>query len=186
MDKISTGPGHRMTLGYLPFSLRRRFGRVDVPGVVPEVWVVSPGGVGTTALMKHIARFRRVNASDDSDQLKHLPQPPRLPQGVDVRFLFISGDEADIFRSLGRRGWLEDQAANLGAPLAVVLRGRMQRWALARAVRRQKRAWTEGAPPRTLHLDYAEVFEAGPRLAAFLDIADPAFLRDYPERMTRT
>ncbi len=183
---MSADPGYWTKLGYLPFCLERRFGSAPAPAVLPEVWIVSPGGVGTTALMKHVGRFKRINAPDDSDQLKHLPRPPQLPNDADVRFLFISGNETDICRSLARRGWLEDQAANLGAPLALVLRGVMQKRALARAVRRQKRAWTTADLPRMLHLDYAEVFEAGPQLAAFLDITDPAFLRDYPQRRTRS
>lgn len=183
---MSAPPSYWTTIGYLPFALRRRLIRPPVPTPLPEVWVVSPGGVGTTALIRHVARFRRVNAADDSDMLKHLPRPPRLSAGAATRILFVSGPEADICASLDRRGWMADQAANLGAPLAVLLRGQLQRHAFIRAVRRQRQAWQ--APPQApvLHLDYADLFESGPRIAAFLDIADPAFLQDFPRRRTRT
>lgn len=183
---MTSGPSYWTTIGYLPFALRRRYGRVALPRPLPEVWVVSPGGVGTTALMAHLERFRRVNARDDSDGLKHLPRPPPLPEGAEMHFLFISGPEAEVCDSLARRGWLEDQAANLGAPLALLLRGRAQRRALARAIRRQRRCWTQAAPARTLHLDYDELWEAGPRIAAFLGIADPAFVAQFPARRART
>ena len=188
---MTSGPSDWTTIGYLPFALRRRYGPVALPRPLPTVWVVSPGGVGTTALMAHLERFRRVNARDDSDGLKHLPRPPPLPEGAEVRVLFISGPEisgpeAEVCASLARRGWCEDQAANPGAPLALLRRGRAQRRALSRAIRRQRRCWTQAAPARTLHLDYDKVWEAGPRIAAFLGIADPAFVAEFPHRRPRT
>jgi hypothetical protein len=180
------GPSYRTSLGYLPFALRRRFGYVALPATLPEVWVVSPGGVGTTALMAHLERFARINARDDSDGLKHLPRPPRLPPGAAVRFLFISGPADAICDSLARRGWTEDQAANLGAPLALLLRGVPQRRALSNAIGRQRRAWTKAPLAPTLCVDYGELWEAGPRIAAFLGITDPAFVTGYPRRRPRT
>ncbi len=174
------------TVACLPFSLRRRFFAQTLPEPLPEVWVVSPGGVGTTTMMRHIARFRRTNAPDDSDQLKHLPRPPRLPRDGGARFLFITGPEDDIYASLARRGWIEDQAANLGAPLAVLSRGRLQRFFFIRAIRRQLRTWKARAPFDVLYLDYSEVFEAGPRIAAFLGITDAAFVARYPRRKNRS
>jgi hypothetical protein len=180
------GPSYRTTIGYLPFALRRRFGPIALPADLPEVWVVSPGGVGTTALMAHLERFRHINARDDSDGLKHLPRPPRLPADAQVRFLFISGPEAEVCASLARRGWLEDQAANLGAPLAILLRGSAQRRALSDAIRRQRRAWAGAPPERILHLDYGSLWEAGPRIASFLGIDDPAFVAEFPRRRSRT
>jgi hypothetical protein len=183
---MSASPSYWSTIGYLPYAFRRRFGRPRLPDVLPQVWVVSPGGVGTTALMQHLERFRRLNARDDSDGLKHLPRPPRLPPGADVRFLFISGSAVDIANSLARRGWLEDQAANLGAPLAVILRGGWQRRAFGRAVAHQHRAWADGGHPHVLHLAYDDLWDAGPRLAGFLGITDPAFVAEFPQRRSRS
>jgi hypothetical protein len=184
-SKTSAPRNYWRTIGYLPYALRRRFGYVRAPNAILDVWVVSPGGVGTTALMKHVSQFKRINAPDDSDSLKHLPRPLRLANEGDIRFLFISGPEDEIYNSLKRRGWLEDQAANLGAPLAVLLRGRMQKWALLRAVRRQRHAWEREAPKHMLSLDYRDLFEAGPTLAEYFGIADRAFVADYPQRKQR-
>jgi hypothetical protein len=183
---MNDSPNYWSTVGYIPYALRRRFGRPRLPDALPQVWVVSPGGVGTTALMQHLERFRRLNARDDSDGLKHLPRPPRLPPGANVRFLFISGPAEDVANSLARRGWLEDQAANLGAPLAVVLRGAAQRRVFARAVARQHRAWTTPARADVLHIPYAALWDAGPRLAEFLGITDHAFVADFPRRRSRS
>lgn len=185
-QQTSPGPSVWESLGYLPFALRRRFLRPRLPDPLPEVWVVSPGGVGTTALMRHLERFRRINARDDSDGMKHLSRPPQLPVGADVRFLFISGPGQDVAQSLARRGWLEDQAANLGAPLAVVLRGRVQRRLFLRAVARQHAAWTGVSRPDVLHLDYDALWDAAPQLAEFLGIADPAFVAEFPVRRSRS
>jgi hypothetical protein len=184
--QTSPGPSVLETLGYLPFALRRQFLRPRLPDPLPEVWVVSPGGVGTTALMQHLERFRRINARDDSDGLKHLPRPPQLPAGADVRFLFISGPGEDVAQSLARRGWLEDQAANLGAPLAVVLRGGVQRRLFLKAVARQHAAWTARPRRDVLHLGYDALWDAAPQLAAFLGISDPAFVAEFPVRRSRS
>jgi hypothetical protein len=187
-------PGLLLSLGWLGFTLRRRLGLATSASPAPdnsaqawpEVWVVSPGGVGTTALIHHIAKFRRTNAPDDSDGRKHLPKPPRLRAGDATRFVFVSGDVDQIVQSLARRGWLTAQAANLGVVLGVLTRGAVQRRSLVRAVKRQAQAWQTGAPGPVIYLDYAELWDAGPQLAGFLGIGDPAFQASFPRRRART
>jgi hypothetical protein len=173
------------TLTYLPFALGRRFGPVRMRGDMPEVLIISPGGVATTTLILQVARFRRVNASDDSDGLKHLPRPPRRAQAGDLRHVFVTGPQEDIVRSIARRHWLEAQSANLGSPLGVVLRGRWQRAAFAAAVRRQYRNWTRAGLQHLLVLDYEKIWESAEQLAAFLGITEPEFLTSFPRRRDR-
>lgn len=41
-----------------------------------ETIICSPGGVGTTFLIKFIAQYKSVNNSKDRDGIKHLDRPP--------------------------------------------------------------------------------------------------------------
>lgn len=178
--------GLRTSLEYLALALRRKFVRAVADDTAPEVWVVSPGGVGTTAFMWHVSRFRSVNAPDDTDERKHIPRPPHEKPGCKVRYIFITGPSGDIYRSLSRRGWVEVQGALLGAFMPVILRGRPQQQALAAAVARQRRHWTGQSSDRVLVLDYAELWDAAEKVAAFLDIQAPEFITGYPRKRPRS
>lgn len=98
LNKIQVFP-----LGYITRNLVPRF----LPAsMVPKVIVVSPGGVGTTFLMDHLARYTSINSSADSDFLKHLPGVPErwLAKGKS-RVIYVHGDFSRAYSSLKRRGW---------------------------------------------------------------------------------
>jgi len=84
-----------------------------IPGDL-ELIIVSPGGVGTTFLIRHLSKFRKTNCPYDSDGLKHRVVPPKKLGELDVRVIFVDGQNEDIYYSLKRRCWLEMQSAKLG------------------------------------------------------------------------
>ena len=148
------------------------------PGAL-DLLVVSPGGVATTSLIRHLNDYLRVNWSDDSDGLKHLPRPPAQAPPT----LFIHGDPALVRASLSRRGWIDFQAAKLGSPMTVLLHGAARDRAFEGAVARQRRRWE--AAPRVLMLGYDEIWDRSAEIADFAGITDPEFLRRFPPRKPR-
>lgn len=84
---------------------------LSLPNTI-DVVVVSYGGVGTTLLMKHLARFRKLNDPDDTDGWKHLTVPP-VTRRRDVRFIYVFGDPVDAAVSLFRRDYQRWQSMKL-------------------------------------------------------------------------
>jgi hypothetical protein len=163
--------------------------RVVAPPRIPrglEVLVVSPGGVGTTFLIEHIGRFRVTNNVHDNDGLKHLPTPPReLRYRPDLRVVFLTGDADQIYASLKRRGYIDQQGAKLGSALSVVLRGGLQRITLVRAIRRQYRRWTKRQDNKVLVLKYNDIWERIDDIANFIGVNAGEFRERFPVRRAR-
>lgn len=67
-----------------------------------EVLITSHGGVGTSFIMHHIARYRAINAPNDKDGLKHLPIPP-VSFNPGIRCVYVFGDPVMATLSLFRR-----------------------------------------------------------------------------------
>ncbi len=155
----------------------------------PDSWapvlVISPGGVGTTFLMHHIRRFKSTNHFGDDDHLKHLPRPPRAFPGNAVAVLFVSGDAGEISKSLERRGYLDHHCCKLGCVAGLLAKGDAKHRHFARAVDAQKRSWSEAGLPHLLFVDYDEIWSRKEEIAAFLEIEDPAFVDEFPERKQR-
>ena len=84
---------------------------LSLPNTI-DVVVVSYGGVGTTLLMKHLARFRKLNDPDDNDGWKHLTVPP-ITRRREVRFIYVFGDPVDAAVSLFRRDYQYWQSMKL-------------------------------------------------------------------------
>jgi len=159
--------------------------RPDSP--VPNCLVVSPGGVATTSLMAHVSAFTETNDVNDRDDLKHLAAPPYWLNG-EHRVLFLTGRPSRIVASLERRGYRARQAAKLGSMPAVLLPGASGRVFLRRAVERQMarwRAYAEAHPDRVRVIPFEELWTRKQEIAAFLGIADPAFVERFPERRAR-
>ena len=150
-------------------------------------FVVSPGGVATTALMVHLKKYLRLNDLNDGDGLKHLPRPPDWLRPTD-RVLFVTGDPSAAARSIERRGWVSIQGAKLGSPLAVVLPTALGRRALGRAMRRQIGAWTMASMSISVEImimHYDDLWSSAQRIAHFFDIDDPSFVSTFPTRRPR-
>jgi hypothetical protein len=155
------------------------------PERFPDVLVVSPGGVGTTFLMEHLARFADVNDPHDQDRLKHLPGPPPGLAGSRTRVIFVTGQPATIAGSLRRRGWLRQQSAKLGSVGGIVLTGAEAERAFLKAVAEQKRRWTQAGVEHLMMIEYEDIWDRVGDLANFLSISDPAFTAEFPARKER-
>lgn len=137
--------------------------------------------------MTHVADFVQVNDPDDRDGLKHLPFPPKWLNGG-MHVLFLTGNPSQIVASLERRGYRVRQAAKLGCVAAVLLPGASGRLFLRLAVERQMarwRAYAEAHPDRVRVIPFEELWTRKQEIAAFLGIADPAFVESFPERRAR-
>jgi len=146
----------------------------------PPVLIVSPGGVASTELMKHIARFVETNSPVDKDGLKHRIQPPsNLSKAV-----LITGDPREVSSSLRRRGYVGIHSAKMGSTLGVLLRGNAQQTYFERLVLRQRQNFSHQSQ-ECLVLDYGEAFEACEKLAEFLEIPVDEFCSNYPRRRER-
>lgn len=164
---------------------RKRNAHICWPEVKAELIVVSPGGVATTNLISHLERFVRVNCSSDSDGLKHLARPPTQDQMAGRRFLYIYGDVEVVCRSLERRGWTLWQAVKLGSSGAALSFGRVSRFFLKQAVKRQINEWTRVNNENLMVLSFCQVFEAADELASFIGVEDPEFVLSFPKRRDR-
>lgn len=151
-----------------------------------DAWVVSPGGVGTTTLMRHLARFVTLNDPDDTDRLKHWPRPPRSRlAGSKTKVLFVSGEVETIAASIERRGWTHIQSAKLASVPGVLLRGKTQQDAFRRAVARQQDSWSSLDISNVMTLAYDSLWEAGPVLAVHFGVTDQRFVNEFPKRRKR-
>ncbi|WP_271438857.1 hypothetical protein [Pontixanthobacter luteolus] len=154
---------------------------------VPPCLIISPGGVGTTFLIDHCARFTSLNHRNDRDGLKHLPRFAGTEEFTRSRIIFVTGKPEDVFASLRRRGWLRDQAAKLGLPRALWLTGRARKAAFIAGVEAQAESFRAAAETgQVLMIDYEQIWDRKAEIARWFGIADPAFLADFPERRGRT
>ena len=151
-----------------------------------EIYVVSPGSVGTTLLIGHICRFRKTNCNRDSDHLKHRPRPPSaLLRRSEVRVVFVTGEDEAIYASLKRQGRVETHGARLGSPLTVFTRGEFQKRLFLRAVHRQHLNWTAKPHGQFLVLKYDEIWHRIDELAEFVGVKAEEFRANFPQRRPR-
>lgn len=165
----------------------RRQSAAFPPVKEPRFLVVSPGGVGTTFLIKYLAGFVATNAHDDRDGLKHWPRPPtgdalaKLPP-----ILFVTGNPDTIVASIARRGWLTEQSSKLGS-LAGTLRIRdAESGAFRKAVVAQMMAWTSCKSDRILVIDYDELWDRKAEIARHAGIDEADFSAGFPAREARS
>jgi len=79
-----------------------------------DVWIVSPGGSGSTDLILYLNQILKTNDPKDRDLIKHKNSIPRSLDN-NVKILFIYRDKKDVYDSLVRRGILRKQHYKLGA-----------------------------------------------------------------------
>ncbi len=127
---------------------RTRLNFIYHDDVIPCI-IISPGGVASSMLITHVARFADVNIDDYF--LKHIPYPvPRLSKS---RILYLYDDPEVIYESLRRRNFQYLHIAKLGTgiwpllyllPLWILdLMSHPLRKLLLSAIRRQIRAFRE-------------------------------------------
>ena len=152
-----------------------------------RITVVSPGGVATTTLMRHISRFASLNSHADTDGLKHRPKPPeRLHDGQ--RLLFLYGPLNKSIASLERRGWLRIQSAKLGSLIGAYsprsIRRRAFKYAAIAQIKKFQRAQRDD-DKKILCVSFDELWSRQSEIAHFLQIKDARFISEFPARRSR-
>lgn len=174
---------HRMLFAVRALSRRRK---TQPPIDAIDGWIVSPGGVATTAIIQHLSQFIATNADSDSDGLKHWPHPPQDWGTLEgKRVLFVSGEADVIYQSIMRRGWIEVQSAKLGCLTGVMATGELQRRAFIAAVEAQQSRWKAIRSENFRVISYEQIWDAAESLAAFFGIDDPRFVSEFPKRRAR-
>lgn len=135
--------------------------------------------------MEHIAKYTRTNHIHDEDRLKHLPRPPAGFPKEDVAVIYVTGDVRLITASLERRGFLDHHCCKLGSVGGLLASGDLKRRLFARAVKVQRRNWSEAGIKRFMALEFEEIWHRAGEIAAFLEINDPSFVAAFPPRKTR-
>lgn len=164
-------------------TVQRRWGLYDLPNDI-EGLVVSPGGVATTMLLEHLGQFINVNALGDEDGLKHRPRPPRNTQ-VTVPALVVVGNPAVLLRSLEARGLTRHQFIRLGSFSGALVPFGDRVACMARSMWRLRRQW-ESSWPRTLVVDYDEIWDRVNDIAQHFGVSDRRFVQDFPPKLKRT
>lgn len=152
-----------------------------------DVVVCSPGGVATTMLLQHLSHFKSTNCVNDTDTLKHVPDPKILlsSPGFKGKICYLHGDEDAILASIERRGWVRIQAAKLGSFAAAITPKFLARRAFTAAVSRQIALFTQSRDPRVFSVHYEELWDRKEQLQSFLGIQDARFVSEFPERKAR-
>ncbi|MEM7519683.1 MAG: hypothetical protein AAF307_01495 [Pseudomonadota bacterium] len=164
----------------------RRYLRRDHPKATKglDALIISPGGVATTFLIDYLSQSVRTHDRNDADWIKHLPYVPDVE--THHRLIYVYGPPADIYASLKRRDFHRIQAAKLGCPLCMFVRGTLHAWLSKRAIAKQTKAFHSAPAEQVLCIEYNALWEAPDRIAAHLGIKDPAFVPSFPPRRART
>jgi hypothetical protein len=145
--------------------------------------VISPGGAGTTMLLKHLSRFASVQSPHDRDGWKHLPQ---VPSGIKVLFLY--SEPLASARSLRRRGMLFSQSAKLGCVVCAFLPSILVEKLIQRTMRAQIERYLHAEmkePGRILCIPYEQLWQRVVDISDFLGLEAKGFVEDFPVRKTR-
>ena len=163
---------------------RRRILQPELSGL--DVWVVSPGGVGTTFLMEYLSNFACINDPYDADGLKHWPRPP---SGVTLdkapQMLFIYGKPDQIVASITRRHWIRTQSAKIGSLGGVLLNGQAQRRVFQRSVEAQIAAWKNCTSGKLRCIEFNELWDNVGAIARHVGIDEGEFGKCFPPRKKR-
>jgi len=77
-----------------------------------EALVLSYGGVGTTFLLEHLQRYKKVNCPYNTDGYKHLPTQP-LCLNRQIKIVYVFGNTTEAVTSLFSRNFQRAQSRNL-------------------------------------------------------------------------
>lgn len=86
-----------------------------------NIWIVSPGGVGSTYLISFLKSIGfNTNSPGDGDRIKHVPNPNNINRSTFAKFdkiIYLCGNPECSVRSHYRRGWAKVQSDKLGKKL---------------------------------------------------------------------
>ena len=152
-----------------------------------DVIICSPGGVATTMLLEHVAKYLRTNAVHDQDTLKHVPDPILygLNDASGVRVLFVHGKPDQITRSIQRRGWIRIQGAKLGEwRMLTSSRGRSITL-FREAVERQIERFAAVPGKAMMSVRFNELWDRLEEIERFLGLDGTDFRETFPPRKGR-
>lgn len=147
------------------------------PGMEPLL-VISPGGMACSFIVQSMRRMGfSTNCPRDTDGLKHCPAPghPGFTQYREARKLYIWNHPLSAILSLHRRGWLVSQQRKLrrdGGPFPQHLEDLWRQTIAAgrdiTGIARHFEQWFTDQTPGIFWLDFRQIDQQRPALAAFL------------------
>lgn len=148
--------------------------------------VVSPGGVASSMLLRHISGFIDSNLPNDADGLKHLPRFKQVPAGSD-KVIYLAGNPLSVIKSLERRGYhrLHIIKLGLGPRLAAT---KLWRPVLYGLIIRQHVSFKIASmlnPRKVLVVSHDELWEKKDQIGQFLELKDHKFTNTFPEKKRR-
>lgn len=87
----------------IPADQKKNLTSLIIPKNI-EILISSTGGVGTTFLMFHINKYKKINNPNDRDQFKHIIFPP-LSHNKNIKYVYIFGNPIDSVISLFGRNF---------------------------------------------------------------------------------
>lgn len=158
-----------------------------------EVVVGSPGGVGTTLLLRELQKYCKINHASDGDGVKHLPLPP-ISLKSNLKFILVIGDPIAALASLFHRGFHHEQSIKLqryrkdirSIPIEMTAAEYVARETDLLPFDDQVRAWTDTALYRdTLLIKFDRLHDCLDDVRDFLELPR-AFKHHFPARRPRT
>lgn len=152
---------------------------------IPEILVVSPGGVATTMLIKHIRSFIKINCENDTDYLKHIPTIPKNFIKKKIKIIYIYDNKEVILNSLERRSYLTRQIIKLGGILEFFTNFFNKRNLCKKYIEYQINHFIKSEYPYLLILKYEDIWNEKKTIMKFIGISDLNFLNKFPEKRNR-
>lgn len=151
-----------------------------------KVHVISPGGVATTMLLKHITSYIEANLHNDGDGLKHLPRFRDVPVGSE-KIVYLAGNPFTIIRSLERRQYHSVHILKLGlGPRFAATE--FWRPVLFGLIIRQYCSFKIASilkPYKVMMISYSELWNRLEDIRLFLHLEDPDFTHSFPSKKDR-
>jgi len=157
-----------------------------------EVLVISFGGVGTSFLLKEIAKYKKTNSPGDRDYCKHLTIPP-LGGPPNLKVIYIFGDPILATISLFNRRFHCSQSIKLQRfyragfliPNKMTLEAYAKKGKDGFFFERHFNNWYEKHQRYpTLFLKYENLFDNIDTISEFLNLP-PEFSENFPEKKVR-
>lgn len=142
------------------------------------VLVISPGGVGSTAVIRALSNLVSCNHDDDRDGLKHLPSPHCVPP--EQRIIYIYDQSKAVLKSLRCRQITIPQRLKLQRSIRETNEFVLPMESL---IDRQKRSFLDR--PNTLCIKYDELFESSGQISTFIGVSLEALEKVFPKRRAR-
>ena len=177
---------------FLKLSLRQRFNERQLEKIKNfDCWVVSPGGVGTTALIGFLKEHILLNHQHDEDGLKHSICPPKN-LNKKLKVIFVTGKEKEVINSLKRRfqpdgrSYFEHHFEKFESLAYLLNHNFKSEKRFIKLMQKQKQNWENNVEKENfLITNYDVLFESGERIINFLNLKKN-IAKDFPKRSNRT